>query len=267
MYATAVVIEANLGSHPFLQVPLFFTSYIYLPWVVWPRLDIDLVLGIRTLKDIGIDLPAAYPTQKWRLISVSTLPSISLRLSGLFYTKDASAQRAPKDVAILGATTDFIHPLTDPHPGRITPDAPHKDLILHTSHHFTNHPTPEPLAHLLTGNATYRTDTTALDPNAFTLLAQGQAPDILWIGCADSRIPETTVCHCKPGEIFVHRNIANTVHPDDLSAASVVEYAVVHLKVNKVVVCGHTKCGGANAALGDDDLGCVLNKWLGPVRE
>ncbi|KAI4710938.1 hypothetical protein J4E89_004528 [Alternaria sp. Ai002NY15] len=125
----------------------------------------------------------------------------------------------------------------------------------------------EPLAHLLTGNATYRTDTTALDPNAFTLLAQGQAPDILWIGCADSRIPETTVCHCKPGEIFVHRNIANTVHPDDLSAASVVEYAVVHLKVNKVVVCGHTKCGGANAALGDDDLGGVLNKWLGPVRE
>ncbi|KAH6865629.1 carbonic anhydrase [Alternaria rosae] len=125
----------------------------------------------------------------------------------------------------------------------------------------------EPLAHLLSGNLTYRTDTTALDPNAFTLLAQGQAPDILWIGCADSRIPETTVCHCKPGEIFVHRNIANTVHPDDLSAASVVEYAVVHLKVNKVVVCGHTKCGGANAALGDDDLGCVLNKWLGPVRE
>ena len=65
----------------------------------------------------------------------------------------------------------------------------------------------------------------------------------------------------------MHRNIANTVHSGDLSAASVVEYAVVHLKVNKVVVCGHTKCGGANAALGDDDLGGVLNKWLGPVRE
>jgi len=176
--------------------------------------------------------------------------------------------RKVKDVVILGATTDFIHPLTDPHPGRITPDTPHKDPILHTSRHtHTDHPTPEPLAHLLTGNATYRTDTTALDPNAFTLLAQGQAPDILWIGCADSRIPETTVCHCKPGEIFVHRNIANTVHADDLSAASVVEYAVVHLKVNKVVVCGHTKCGGANAALGDDDLGGVLNKWLSPVRE
>jgi carbonic anhydrase len=99
------------------------------------------------------------------------------------------------------------------------------------------------------------------------LLAQGQAPEILWIGCADSRIPETTVCHCKPGEIFVHRNIANTVHADDLSAASVVEYAVVHLKVKKVVVCGHTKCGGANAALSDVDLGVTLNAWLLPVRE
>jgi carbonic anhydrase len=75
------------------------------------------------------------------------------------------------------------------------------------------------------------------------------------------------VCHCKPGEIFVHRNIANCVHAEDISAASVVEYAVTHLKVKRVVVCGHTKCGGANAALGDADLGQTLNTWLHPVRE
>ncbi|CAN9161187.1 unnamed protein product [Alternaria alternata] len=93
----------------------------------------------------------------------------------------------------------------------------------------------DPLDHILAGNLAYQKRTTARDPNAFTLLAQGQAPEILWIGCADSRIPETTVCHCKPGEIFVHRNIANTVHADDLNAASVVEYAVTHLKVNRVV--------------------------------
>ena len=90
---------------------------------------------------------------------------------------------------------------------------------------------------------------------------------MLWIGCADSRVPETTVCNCKPGEIFVHRNIANCVHADDISSASVVEYAVTHLKVKKVVVCGHTQCGGANAALGDADLGQTLNTWLHPVRE
>lgn len=105
------------------------------------------------------------------------------------------------------------------------------------------------------------------DPHAFVELSKGQAPDILWIGCADSRIPETTICNCRPGELFVHRNIANCVHVDDINAASVVEYAVAHLKVKKVVVCGHTKCGGANAALGDTDLGTTLNTWLHPVRE
>lgn len=123
------------------------------------------------------------------------------------------------------------------------------------------------LDHLLAGNRIYSQRTAEKNPNAFVDLAKGQAPDILWIGCADSRIPETTVCHCKPGDIFVHRNIANTVHADDINAASVVEYAVAHLKVKKVVVCGHTKCGGANAALGDADLGQTLNTWLHPVRE
>jgi len=117
---------------------------------------------------------------------------------------------------------------------------------------------------LLQGNKKYAQHT---DPNEFTTLAQGQSPEVLWIGCADSRVPETTVCHCKPGEIFVHRNIANTVHANDINAASVVEYAVIHLQVKKVVVCGHTKCGGANAALVDADLGQTLNTWLHPVRE
>ncbi|OAK96496.1 carbonic anhydrase [Phaeosphaeriaceae sp. SRC1lsM3a] len=125
----------------------------------------------------------------------------------------------------------------------------------------------DPLDHLLAGNRHYVQRTTEADPNTFVDLAKGQAPEILWIGCADSRVPETTVCNCKPGDIFVHRNIANTVHGNDLNSASVVEYAVAHLKVKKVVVCGHTKCGGAAAALVDTDLGQTLNTWLHPVRE
>ncbi|KAH7396847.1 carbonic anhydrase [Phaeosphaeria sp. MPI-PUGE-AT-0046c] len=125
----------------------------------------------------------------------------------------------------------------------------------------------DPLDTLLAGNRNYIARTTEADPNTFVDLAKGQAPEILWIGCADSRVPETTVCNCKPGDIFVHRNIANTVHGNDLNSASVVEYAVAHLKVKKVVVCGHTKCGGAAAALGDADLGQTLNTWLHPVRE
>ena len=128
-------------------------------------------------------------------------------------------------------------------------------------------PSADPLERLFTGNAYYASKQTTKNPDAFTVLSIGQTPQILWIGCADSRIPETTVCHCKPGDIFVHRNIANTIHLDDYNAASVVEYAVTHLKVDKVVVCGHTKCGGAMASLTDVDLGETLNRWLQPLRE
>ncbi|KAE8840170.1 hypothetical protein CFE70_000129 [Pyrenophora teres f. teres 0-1] len=86
----------------------------------------------------------------------------------------------------------------------------------------------DPLTPLLTGNTLYRDRTTTANPTFFTTLALGQSPSILWIGCADSRVPETTVCHCAPGDIFVHRNIANTVHVDDVNAASVVELRRQH---------------------------------------
>ncbi|CAI6324356.1 unnamed protein product [Periconia digitata] len=125
----------------------------------------------------------------------------------------------------------------------------------------------DPLDRIFAGNRTYAERTVQDDPHHFSQLSKGQSPEILWIGCADSRVPETTLCNLKPGDIFVHRNIANCVHTDDLSSASVVEYAVAHIKVKKVVVCGHTSCGGANAALSDGDLGTTLNTWLHPVRE
>lgn len=127
--------------------------------------------------------------------------------------------------------------------------------------------TADPLERLFTGNAHFANTQTTKNRDAFMILSQGQSPQILWIGCADSRIPETTVCHCKPGDMFVHRNIANIIRPDDDNAASVVEYAVTHLKVNKVVVCGHTRCGGAIASLTDVDLGETLNRWLQPLRQ
>ncbi|KAF2449264.1 carbonic anhydrase [Karstenula rhodostoma CBS 690.94] len=125
----------------------------------------------------------------------------------------------------------------------------------------------DPIDRIVAGNRVFAQKTSEANPNAFLDLTKGQWPEILWVGCADSRIPETTVCDSLPGDIFVHRNIANCVHPDDVSAASVVEYAVTHLGVKKVVVCGHTKCGGAIASLSDADLGTTLNTWLHPVRE
>ncbi|ORY12846.1 carbonic anhydrase [Clohesyomyces aquaticus] len=120
---------------------------------------------------------------------------------------------------------------------------------------------------IVAGNRVFAHDTAEQDPKYFSKLSEGQWPDILWIGCADSRVPETTICNCKPGEIFVHRNIANCVHPHDVNTSAVVQYSVGVVKVKKVVVCGHTMCGGANHSLTDDDLGETLNTWLHPMRE
>ncbi|KAI9686500.1 MAG: hypothetical protein M1822_003511 [Bathelium mastoideum] len=104
------------------------------------------------------------------------------------------------------------------------------------------------------------------DPSFFPKLGSGQSPEILWIGCADSRIPETTVLGLRPGDVFVHRNIANILHTADINAGSVIEYAVKYLKVRHIIVCGHTSCGGVNAALGNAKLG-MIDTWLLPLRQ
>ncbi len=105
-----------------------------------------------------------------------------------------------------------------------------------------------------------------LDSNYFNNLSKGQNPDILYIGCSDSRVTAEELMGVSPGEAFVHRNIANMVPNTDLSAMSVIDYAVVHLKVNHVVVCGHYYCGGVKAAMESQDLG-ILNPWLRNIRD
>jgi carbonic anhydrase len=105
-----------------------------------------------------------------------------------------------------------------------------------------------------------------LDPNYFEDLGKGQNPDILYIGCSDSRVTAEELMGISPGEAFVHRNIANMVPNTDLSAMSVIDYAVLHLKVNHVVVCGHYGCGGVKAAMDSKDLG-ILNPWLRNIRD
>ncbi|KAK3682477.1 carbonate dehydratase [Podospora appendiculata] len=104
------------------------------------------------------------------------------------------------------------------------------------------------------------------NPNFFSKLASGQTPQILWLGCSDSRCPETTILGLQPGDVFVHRNIANIISPTDINTSAVIEYAVVHLKVKHVVLCGHSACGGAAAALGDTRVGGVLDTWLTPLK-
>lgn len=104
------------------------------------------------------------------------------------------------------------------------------------------------------------------DAKFFENLAREQTPDFLYIGCSDSRVPANVVMGVDPGAVFVHRNIANLVLHTDLNAQSVIEYAVVHLQVKHIVVCGHYGCGGVKAAMQSADLG-ILNPWLREVRD
>jgi len=104
------------------------------------------------------------------------------------------------------------------------------------------------------------------NPSFFGKLAEGQSPSILWLGCSDSRVPETTLLGLQPGDVFVHRNIANIISPTDINSSAVIEYAVVQLKVSHIVLCGHTRCGGAAGALADTRIGGVLDAWLTPLK-
>lgn len=105
-----------------------------------------------------------------------------------------------------------------------------------------------------------------MDPDYFKRLANQQKPEFLWVGCSDSRVPANEITGTDPGEIFVHRNIANMVVHTDLNFLSVLQYAVDVLHVKHIIVCGHYNCGGVFAAIGNSDTGLV-NKWLRNIKE
>jgi len=105
-----------------------------------------------------------------------------------------------------------------------------------------------------------------VDENYFKNLSEGQSPQILYIGCSDSRVSAEDLMGVQPGEVFVHRNIANMVPNTDLNVMSVINYAVSHLKVKHVIICGHYNCGGVKEAMLSEDLG-ILNPWLRNIRD
>lgn len=119
---------------------------------------------------------------------------------------------------------------------------------------------------LLERNKKWVNDTLEEDPNFFKNLAEGQKPPVLWIGCADSRVPANQITGTKPGEIFVHRNIANMVVHTDMNMLSVLDYAVNVLEVKHVIVCGHYGCGGVLAAMGNQQFGLIDN-WLRHIKD
>jgi carbonic anhydrase len=106
----------------------------------------------------------------------------------------------------------------------------------------------------------------SLDKNYFTNLASGQHPEFLYIGCSDSRVTAEDLMGLQPGEVFIHRNIANLVNNVDLNVMSVINYSIRHLKVKHVIVCGHYNCGGVKAAMQPVDMG-LLNPWLRNIRD
>ena len=123
-----------------------------------------------------------------------------------------------------------------------------------------------PYEKLLLQNKAWSEEKTQRDKDFFSRLASQQKPKFLWIGCSDSRVPANEVTGTDPGEIFVHRNIANMVIHTDLNMLSVLQYAVDVLKVEHIIVCGHYGCGGIEAALGNKSYG-LINKWLRNIKE
>lgn len=122
------------------------------------------------------------------------------------------------------------------------------------------------LAELFENNRRWAEQTEAKQPGFFAELANQQRPRYLWIGCSDSRVPANQIVGLQPGEVFVHRNVANVVAHADLNCLSVIQYAVEVLQVRHIVVCGHYGCGGVQAALGDTQFG-LLDNWIRFVRD
>ena len=119
---------------------------------------------------------------------------------------------------------------------------------------------------ILLQNKAWAEDKLDLDPHFFERMSNIQTPEFLWIGCSDSRVPANEITGTQPGEIFVHRNIANMVVHTDLNLLSVLQYAVEVLEVQHIIVCGHYDCGGVKAAMSNHNLG-IINKWLRNIKD
>jgi len=125
----------------------------------------------------------------------------------------------------------------------------------------------KPYEILLQNNKEWAEGKKAFDPDFFERLSHLQTPEFLWIGCSDSRVPANEITGTDPGEIFVHRNVANLVINTDVNVLSVLDYAVNHLKVRHIIVCGHYGCGGIKAAITNHDFKPVLNMWLRNIKD
>lgn len=154
----------------------------------------------------------------------------------------------------------FIHHPTVKRKGHIMEEPDHQHCCSSTNS------SNSPLSHLLTKNKEWADRIRAQNPTFFQSLVSQQKPELLWIGCSDSRVPANEIVDLAPGEVFVHRNIANVVLHTDLNCLSVLQYAVEVLKVKHVIVCGHYGCGGVKAAMESKQYGLIDN-WLRNIKD
>ncbi len=138
-------------------------------------------------------------------------------------------------------------------------------FIMHETENLEANRPVKDLKHIMENNVQWARKCVEDDPDFFSRLAETQVPKILWLGCSDSRVPANVITGLDPGEIFVHRNVANLVKGDDLNCMSAVKYAVEALKVEHIVVCGHHGCGGVRAAFKGESEG-LIDHWLDPVK-
>ncbi len=120
---------------------------------------------------------------------------------------------------------------------------------------------------LLLANKAWVQEKLQMRPDYFARMSNSQSPNFLWIGCADSRVPAEEITGTEPGELFVHRNVANLVVHTDLNMLTVLQYAVNVLKVGHIIVCGHYDCGGIRSAMTNRDFGLIINKWLRNIKD
>jgi len=174
-----------------------------------------------------------------------------IKSSGLAYLYRAFAKKTEKDLLKCG--TSCSHELPSQHKLNGQSNSIHKSRMVEWERIFEN-------------NKQWAREKVDKDPEYFKRLCNIQSPEFLWIGCADSRVPANEIIGLQPGEIFVHRNIANLVIATDINAQSVIEYAVRALKVKHIIVCGHYGCAGVNFALETRDAG-FLNPWITHIRD
>ncbi|KXS16721.1 carbonic anhydrase [Gonapodya prolifera JEL478] len=182
-------------------------------------------------------------------------------------TNPFATHATPADEDTSAASTSET-PIADPSPLLASPGS--SQIRLNAIASSVGHPSrgtsANTLGHLLVQNRKWAARMESERPGWFKSLAEQQAPEILWIGCSDSRVPANTITGLSPGEVFVHRNIANVIPHTDFNALSVLQYAVEYLKVKHIIVCGHYGCGGVKAAYENKQLGTIDN-WLRHIKD